>query len=182
MSRGSQWTNNDGVVVGFGTHTADNEIPAVTAGAGSVKTMTMVVNLADLEDTDLITVASIDARATVIPRGSVIKAATVQMTVAATSGGSATLDIGFYDADTSSITVDDANGIDVDIALTAIDAVGDIVICDGALVNGVTPAGTTSNSDVVVVAGFEAAVFTAGQAIITVEFIPPAVIARTIDA
>lgn len=167
MPRDNTWTNSDGLVVGFGTHTEDNGVQAVTGDSGTVRTYTIELPDATLlEDTDSITVASIPPQAVAIPRGSVLNRATLHVTTAFTSAGAATLDIGFYSA---AAVVDDANGIDVDIALTAIDAIGDIVICDGALVGGVVPLGATSNSDVYVVFGDEAAVYTAGAATLVLE-------------
>ena len=56
------------------------------------------------------------------------------MTVGA---GAASLDIGMYHDDgDGTYTVDDVDGFDVDIALTALDSVGATVACDGAYVNG----------------------------------------------
>ncbi len=69
-----------------------------------------------------------------IPAGSVIVGATLVMTTAATSGGSATLTIGTYNAAGTAI---DADGIDATVAVTALDAVGDVVRCDGAQASGV---------------------------------------------
>ncbi len=171
MSRDTLWTNQDGLRVGFGTHSQDNDVLAVVEG-GTVKQYTIELPDATLlEDTDAITVAgSIPPQSVLIPRGSVLKSATFSVTDIFTSGGAATLDIGFYSA---AAVVDDANGIDVDLALTVIDAIGDIVVCDGALVGGVVPLGATSNSDVVVVFGFEAAVYTAGAGVLTLEVIVP---------
>ena len=94
MSRASTWTNADGLDVGFGKHTVDNEVAAVHSTMGPLKTMTMLVNLVDLEVAGSITAASFDARAARIPRGSHIKRAFTRTTVAATSGGAATLGIG----------------------------------------------------------------------------------------
>lgn len=169
MSRDNTHTF-DGLVVGYGTHTVDNDVGTVNDG-GTVKQYRIELSDATaLEDTDAITVASIPPQSVLIPRGSVIKSANFSVTSVFTSGGAATLDIGFYSA---AAVVDDANGIDADIALTAIDAIGDIVACDGAVVGGVVPVGATSNSDVVVVFGFEAAVFTAGAGVLTLEVIVP---------
>lgn len=170
MSRGNTWTNSDGLVVGFGTHSEDNGVLSVADG-GTLKTYTIELSAAaDLEDTDAITVASIPPQSALIPRGSSIRSATFSVTTVFTSAGAATLDIGTYSA---AAVVDDANGIDVDIALTAIDAIGDVVICNGASVGGVVPVGSVSNSDVAVVFGFEAAAFTAGAGVLTLEVIVP---------
>jgi hypothetical protein len=171
MPRDNTWTNSDGLIVGFGTHTEDNGVGAVTGLSGTQVTYTIELPDATLlEDTDAITVASIPPQSVAIPRGAILNRATFSVTTAFTSGGAATLDIGFYSA---AAVVDDANGIDVDIALTAIDAIGDVVVCDGALVGGVIPLGATSNSDVFVVFGDEAAVYTAGAGVLTLEMTYP---------
>ena len=171
MARNATWTNSDGLVVGFGTHTSDNNVMAVVEG-GTVKQYT--IDLPDataIEDTDAITVAgSIPPQSVTIPRGSYIKSASFVVTTAFTSGGAATLDIGTY---STAAVVDVANGIDVDIALSDINAIGEVVACNGTLVGGVLPVGGTSNSDVVVVFGDEAAVYTAGAGVLTLEVIVP---------
>lgn len=73
--------------------------------------------------------SNIDLNNPYIPAGSVILRADLVMTTAATSGGSATLTLGTYNAAGTAI---DADGIDATVALTAIDAVGETVRCDGA--------------------------------------------------
>jgi len=166
----------DGLVVGYGTHSADNGVAGVTGDSGTVKTY--VIELPDatlLEDTDAITVASLPPQQAIIPRGSFIKSATFHVKTAFTTSASATLDIGTYEAagDGSSSGDDDADGIDADIAVTAIDAIGDIVICDGALVGGVVPVGVTADADVAIVFGYEAGVYTAGAGTLVVEVIVP---------
>jgi hypothetical protein len=182
MARNETWSNADGLNVGFGTHTADNTIARVVSTDNMVVTTQQLFNLLDLEDTDAITVASMPVANHVIPRGSRITKADLVVTVGATSGGAATLDIGTYEAggDGSATGDDLAAGIDVDIAVTALNVIGDAVICNGALVNGVLTVGAVSTSDVVVVCGFEAAAFTAGQIILTVSYIPPSINDRVI--
>ena len=176
MSRANTWANSDGLVVGFGLRTDDSHVAAVTGESGTLRTY--VIELPDataLEDTDAITVASLPPQSATIPRGSYIKKATLQVKTAFTSAGAATLDIGTYAAngDGSSSGDDDADGIDADIALTVIDAIGDVVVCNGASVAGVVPVGIVANTDVAVVFGFEAAVFTAGAATLTLEVLVP---------
>lgn len=102
-----------------------------------------------------------------IPAGSVIVGATLVMTAAATSGGSATLTIGTYN---SAGTAIDADGIDATIALTAIDANGDVVRCDGAQASGVLGY-LTENAYVGAIYG--TAAFTAGTAKLIIEYIKP---------
>ena len=175
MSRNATWTNKDGLIVGFGTHSEDNDVLAVVEG-GTVKTYTIELSDATaLEDTDAITVASMPPQNVHIPRGSYIQKASFVVTTIFTSEGSATLDIGTYKAggDGSSSGDDVAAGIDADIALTALDAIGDAVACDGSLVGGVLPCGQICDDDVVVVFGFEAAAFTAGAGVLTLEVLVP---------
>ena len=175
MPRGNTETF-DGLVVGYGTHSSDNNVGAVTGGSGTVRTY--VIELPDataLEDTDVITVASLPPQSVVIPRGSAILRATFSVTTGFTTSASATLDIGTYEAggDGSSTGDDDADGIDVNIGVTELNAIGDLVVCNGALVDGVIACGATSNSDVVVVFGFEAGVYTAGAGVLTLEVLVP---------
>lgn len=183
MSRGATWNNPDGLVVGFGTHTQDNEVAAVASG-NMKKILRLSVTLADLEDTDSITAASFDARSAIIKRGSIITNAYVNVVTAA-AGSSSVLDIGCYDVNTDSITVDDANGIVSDITLTQMSAIGEVTHCDGVYISGTQEfasdekregtisVGRTSTSDVVVICGFDTAAFTAGVIEIIVEYIEP---------
>lgn len=165
----------DGLVVGYGTHSADNEVMRLVEGGTLRKYIIELPDATALEDTDAITVASLPPQSVTIPRGSYIRKATFQVKTIFTTSNSATLDIGTYEAggDGSSTGDDDANGIDADIGITELDAVGDIVVCNGASVDGVVPVGIVSNSDVVVVFGFEAGVYTAGAGVLTLEVIVP---------
>jgi hypothetical protein len=172
MSRGNTWTNKDGLVVGFGTHTEDNNVPAV-AGTGSLRTYT--VELPDataLEATASITSASIPPQSVVIPHGSFIRSAVFQVTTPF-AGATANLDIGLW-SNAATPVLDDIDGIDAAIDVLVIDAIGDVVQCDGALVGGVVPVGKTNDADNVVVFGYETAVFTAGAGILTLEVVIPA--------
>lgn len=100
-----------------------------------------------------------------IPAGSVIVGATLVMTTAATSAGSATLTLGTYN---SAGTAIDADGIDAAIALTAIDADGDVVRNDGAQASGV---GGYVSADAYIGAIYGTAAFTAGAGTLIVEYI-----------
>lgn len=170
MSRDTTWTNDDGLVVGFGTHTVDNNVAASVAGDGSFKTLSMVITGTDLVDT--FAAANIDPQAVTIRRGSVIRSATLTATTAWT--GTGTLDIGTWSKGLSTEVVDDADGIDAAIDIdVALAAVGDTVQCNGALVNGAVTVGETSNSDVVIAPSWGTAAPTAGVAVLTVEYMEP---------
>lgn len=101
-----------------------------------------------------------------IPAGSYITSASLIVSTAFTSGGSATLTIGTYQQDG---TVVDADGIDATIALAAIGA-DKAVACDGAAVGGTA---TVGGADVYVEAIYGTAAFTAGEAKLVIEYIEP---------
>ena len=169
MSRDAYWTNEDGLVVGFGTREVAGNHAAVVSSADGMLEVVLPIIGTQLEDTDSVTAASITGQGAVIPRGALLERAVLHVHEAFDSAGDAgTLDLGTYDADNSAITVDDADGIDVDILQSAIDAVGDVVVCNGALVGAVV--GATSNSDVTLVAAYQTAAFTAGKATLVCRF------------
>lgn len=170
MSRGSTWTNSDGLVVGYGTHTKDNDVAAVTSERGSVKTLVMEINGTSVPTSWA--AANVSPQAVVIPRGSIITKSTFQVVVPFTSGGAATLSIGTYGG-TAYTTTDVAAGIDSAIALTAIDAIGETVQNDGTLVAGTIAVGATADTECVVGYTYGTAAFTAGKGVLTVQYIEP---------
>ena len=101
-----------------------------------------------------------------IPAGSYITSASLIVTTAFTSGGSATLTIGTY---TQAGAAVDADGIDAAIALAAIGA-DKAVACDGAAVGGTA---TVGGADVYGEAIYGTAAFTAGEAKLVIEYIEP---------
>lgn len=100
-----------------------------------------------------------------IPSGSQIVSATLYVTTAFDSGGSATLDLGFLKADGTEL---DYNGIDATIAETAIDAIGDVITCDGALVGG-----ALLTDDAYPSYGVNTATFTVGQGKLVIKYFKP---------
>lgn len=174
MSRNSNWANQDGLNVGFGVRTGADGYLVDANSAGLEKSGVMRIVLADLEDTDSVTAASPGfgfGHAIYIPRGSLIVDANLITTVATT--GSGTLDIGTYDRDSSSISADVADGIDVDIVAADFNALGETVQCDGTLVNALIQVGATSDSDVVIIAAFQSSAFTAGECELHLKWIEP---------
>jgi len=172
MSRGSTWTNKDGLVVGFGTHSEDNDVMAVRGG--TEKTVEVEIDLTALSDAFAATnVKPQDPR---IPRGSIIKSAYIQTLVAAVSGGGGTLDIGTWGVGLTTEVVDDANGLVDAVTVAEMTSIGEVHVCDGALISssGQTAVGATSLSDVVIAPSYDTAVFTAGKIRLTVEYIVPA--------
>lgn len=101
-----------------------------------------------------------------IPAGSYIVSASLIVTTAWTSAGSATLTIGAYQQDGTTV---DADGIDATVALAAL-AANKGVACDGALVGGTATVGA---NDVYIEANYGTAAFTAGEAKLVIEYIEP---------
>lgn len=119
------YTNADGLRV----LTNDDQGAVKTQGmAGTSATQVLVVDLTLTSVGTTFGASNIDLNNPFIPAGSVILRADLVMTTAATSGGAATLSIGTYNAAGTAIV---AAGIDSAIALTAIDAIGETVRCDG---------------------------------------------------
>ena len=156
------YTNADGLfVLTNGAQGAANDEGVTTRGVRQVITKKLV--LSALGST--FGSSNIDPLEAMIPAGAIIVNADLVITTAATSGGSATLTIGTYNAAGTAV---DADGIDAAIALTAIDADGDVVQCDGAQVSGVV---TVGSAPVYIGALYGTAAFTAGEATLIVEYI-----------
>ena len=154
------YTNSDGLQVltnGAAGVAKDEGTNAISA----VKTLTVKIGDATALGSSA---ATPDDHDPFIPAGSYIKAATLNVTTAFTSGGSATLGIGAYTQAGGAI---DADGIDATIALTALNATTKAVVGDGALVAGAINVGA---ADAYIKANYGTAVFTAT---LVIEYIEP---------
>lgn len=120
------YTNADGLRV---LTNADQGAVKTQGTAGNDPVQVLVVDLTFTGIGSSFGASNIDLNNPYIPAGSLIKRADLVMTTAATSGGAATLTLGTYNAAGTAI---DADGIDAAVALTAIDAIGETVRCDGA--------------------------------------------------
>lgn len=162
------WRNNDGLVVRFGTTTATPSTVGVVSDNDDVVT---VVALIDTASDNFPSATGTDtiydpARGVAIPQGSLVRACTlVTLEAFDSSGDNGTLTIGLLKEDGTALDVD---GIDVTIAQSAIDTVGETVACDGDLVNGValTADGYLSLNN-------GTSLFTAGKALLTITYIVP---------
>lgn len=167
----------DGLVVGYGTHTVDNEVAAAFSGSNGLVTMTQEIEVASL-----LTVATATSypnaslQAHIIPRGSIITGGYVQCLVALV-GGTGDFNIGTWSRGLAAEVVDVANGL-VDALLVAEFAnVGDVSVLDGAMIadaadSNLAVAGAVSDSDVIVTYEFDT-VFTAGLIRVVVTYMPP---------
>lgn len=155
------YTNADGLRV------LTNDDQGAVKVQGTAATPMKQVLVMDITFTSLGTTfgaSNIDLNNPFIPAGSLITRADLVMTTAATSGGAATLTIGTYNAAGTAI---DADGIDATVALTAIDAIGETVRCDGA---HLTTAGYVAEN-AYIGAIYGTAAYTAGVGKLYVEYV-----------
>jgi len=162
MARDNYWTNQDGLVVGFGPHTADEGVSTQGSVKGNIQQVVLKIKGTELVDAGAPN-AQYLASSVVIPVDAYLVSARLFVTTAFTSGGSAVLDIGVYDVDADAIEDDD--GIDSAIAVATLVDNFDVA-CDGALVGSVL----AQNSKIY--ASYDTAAFTAGEATLVVEYIP----------
>lgn len=158
--RGANWTNKDGLYVGFGTRKAENNTSAAHADRGAIQTMTVKIVGTELADT--CTAASLE-NAAVIPADALLLDARLFVTTAF-AGASAVLDIGTYNA--SDNTEADDDGIAAAIA-TATLVDNYTVACSGAD-TGVVCDGTNGWK---IGASYDTAAFTAGEATLVIRYI-----------
>jgi len=153
------WNNNDGLYIRFGT---DEGKTGRSGEFGSplfgTRVEEAIINLTDL-NTSTNTVLDDNVR---VPKNHRIEKVEIYVDVAATSGGSATLDIGLIKPDRT--TEEDYDGIVAALALASLNAKGKVVRIDlgsagaGALLSTeLAPAGT------LLTAKADTAVFTAGK-------------------
>ena len=164
MARSASWTNPDGLFVGFGARDSKNDNGATVRTEGNVEIFSMIL------DFDTLPAAAGTAplsKSIPIPANSFIHSASLRVILAFTAAGAATLDIGFKETDGTDIDLD---AIDSVIAITVIDAIGDVVQCNGAFVNGLV---TTGLLDSYISTVVSTGPFTAGQAELTIEYSRP---------
>jgi hypothetical protein len=154
------WTNSDGLRVNFGLDEAKKARAGSPMPAGAFKTYEF-----DIVGTELGSASAFinGSYTVIIPAGAIVQNATL-ITEVIFTGSSSTLNLGLAKINGDTY---DADGIDATIALTAIDAVGETVACDGALV------GVALAHDSVLVADYDTAAFTAGRGKLIVNVLIP---------
>ena len=158
------WYNNDGLLIKYGVEEAATGGGGEFTWKGPFTEVEIDVQWNKLNAFGTRTILDETVR---IPNGVLLTSAEFEVVVPFTSGGSATLDLGFYDMDRT--TAYDADGIDAAIALTAIDAVGETVTCDGALINTIL----ANNTPNLLSATVGTANFTAGQGKLRLRYFVP---------
>ena len=166
----------DGLTVGYGTHTVDNNIWSAYESSNGLVTIQREYILADLPDTFAAT--NVGPQDHVVPRGSIIKSAVIHVLAAADStGDNLTVDIGTWGVGLATEVVDVADGIVADVTQAEIGIIGQGYLCDGTMIANATTAavsvGATSNSDCVISMSYETAAASTGTVRLVVEYMPP---------
>ena len=160
------WSNNDGLLVKFGTAEA-------TPGEGGHPLQYGPLMVAEVQftGTDIGSTATLIDRHTIIPSGARIEKVEVVAETAFTSGGSATLDVGLVDQDETTEIDDD--GLVAALALTSIDADGDVVeLIQGSTGHGALIGTTLSNAGYLT-CHYGTAAYTAGEMVLRVYYYIP---------
>jgi hypothetical protein len=144
----------------YGPRDFEDKLPAQYASSQGDKTVSIQWAYDDLP-----VQSATDQSVLSIPAASFIVSATLRVHTAFAGGTS--YNIGLYESDG---TVIDADGIDAAVATAAINAAGETVLCDGALVQGLAGIGTAAGQVVIAATG----TFTAGEATLDIVY-------RTLD-
>jgi hypothetical protein len=157
------WYNSDGLLVKFGTE----EGTAGKAGEYEWDGPTRLVELVIPDLTALTSSAVIQSDVVTIPTGAVIRSIKVITNTVATSGGSATLNIGLISTDRSSNISDTA--LVSALALTSIDGLGETTdIVFGSTAAGTKVGTTIGAANGLLTAKYGTAAFTAGKVTIQI--------------
>lgn len=165
MSATEKWLNNDGLEVRFGSEKRAVHLGGSPKTYGDLQELRVTINGADVPTTD----APVDKKLA-LPPGAYIESATFVVT-AAFVGATGQLDLGLMndDGDGTFSTLDD-DGLDAVIAVTAIDAIDDRIVCDGAQINTSPVNSTDATLPMVVSAGYQTAAFTAGSGELIIKY------------
>jgi hypothetical protein len=156
------WKNSDNLFVKLGTSEAAS-VDTTKGAAGEYKTFGSLREtefVLDLTDLATATEAIINDTA-IFPKNARIEEVQIEVVTGATSGGAATLDIGFVqNADRT--TAIDIDGLAAAIALTAIDTAGERLTLTVGSTGVGAMVGTTTTLPALFTAGANTAVYTAG--------------------
>ena len=173
MARGTNYVNPDGLNVGFGIHSSDNEHFAEVNRLGNrvvVQGYLVLVNLVDTwADTNYPSVVQSYSS----PEGSIITRGTIQAVVAATSGTTSDMDIGTWSKGLATEVVDVTDGIQNGITDGEMTPIGEYHRLDGTMIiapgsSSAISVGATANTACEFIASYNT-VFTAGTVLVTLE-------------
>jgi hypothetical protein len=157
MPRSNTWTNSDGLIVGFGTHSVDGQRPAEVSEEGNIREIEIEFTYDNFP-----TAVASDGGLGYMPAGSYLLDAYLRVSETFTS--ETALNIGTEQSDGTDI---DADGIDAALDAAALVA-GAVIACDGADIGSVVDA---SNDAYFLVSASGNA--TAGKAKLVVRYIEP---------
>ena len=171
-----EWVNDDGLLVRFGLD------QAVTPAAGKPSMLGMkhelVIKLVATDITAQGNSTRLLYREAGLPQKALIEDAILYVTTVWT-GSSSTLRLGlWHDDGDGTFTVEDENGFVDALVLNSLDSVGAKNVLGGAYVAAAGAAGTdvvpndSAGRDLYVGAGFGTAVFTAGEGLLVIRYIP----------
>ena len=155
ITTGSSTTGTRRAATHYGVREIEDKLPSKYAGANGKEVHNYTFSFDDLP------VTGDDEAILRIPANARISRATLRI-ITAFAGGTS-YNFGLSESDG---TVIDADGIDAAVALTAIDAIGDVVLCDGALVGSLVGIGSEAGQLLVAATG----TFTAGKAQLEIEY------------
>jgi len=160
---GTTWTNDDGLVVQFGTRTSEDKRGGVVSTAGNVEEMVVDFAYDDLPD------GSTDGSYTTIPSGAMILDAYFEVTAAFVGGTSYDIDL----VDTAGSAIGSGEDKLFDALVTAdINAIGER---NSARTHGGTNSGNALDTELASAGMLKAAAtgtFTAGAGRMVIRYIP----------
>lgn len=165
-----------GVLNHYGARVVESERAGVVGTKGALNEYRKTFDYSDVVgNAASVAFSDINLYEPAIPSGAIITKATLMVTTAFV-GASATLNIGLYYNNSGALGTIDADGIDATIAVTAIDADGDLIACDGAYVsNGSNTTAKQLANAAYIICDSDTADFTAGAAELLVEYYVPVV-------
>jgi hypothetical protein len=165
---GLGWVNNDGLIVRYGTQEGRVVRGGETPAAGEYRTELVKFTLADLATTEKYVGGGIGV---VLPRNARIDSVEVITETVATSGGSATLDIGLIRNDIS--TTYDDDGLVAALPLTSLNVAGEKTVLAAGETYAGALVGTVLANVGVITASYNTAAFTAGEVTLRVNYYMP---------
>lgn len=160
------WLNDDGLYLKFGTTKTTAEVGGEYRTNGELREIEVTIDL-----TDLTSSAAIVSDTTFFPNGARIEEVEIVTQTAATSAGSATLDIGLIQTDRS--TAIDADGLVAALAKTAVDAAGEKNVIRVGSTGAGALIGTTTANVGYITANYGTAAFTAGVIRVRIRYYMP---------
>ncbi len=158
------WDNEDGLIIRFGTERAEVNDAAGGTSNAVYKTLVHKFAFGDIATTDVTVPNPNEA---FLPADSVMIRATLYVTTGFV-GATGVLDIGLKTASGSNT---DDQGIDAAIAVTALNAVGDTIACNGALLADADLTAVRFTEAQYIMTTWDTAAFTAGAATLVVEYL-----------